>query len=134
MKRSSPDFINNKKKADTTSLSTLLSSLVRQTSLIMDAAGGDESLIATMLTLQGKCDIKNCPTPLYLLNFGGFLCVGGFGRLLVNLNQGKKEVHYQYELSDKSAEDVVSAWAAVEKKGIFFWCKVVAGLFLMLVL
>jgi hypothetical protein len=57
---------------------------------------------------------------LHLLNLGGFFvlfCIGGFGRLLVNLNQGKKKVRYQYELSDKSVEDVVSAWAALKKKG-----------------
>jgi len=90
---SSPDLINNRETADTASLSTLLSSLIRQTSLIMDAAGDNKSLVATMLALQG-----------------------GFGRLLVNLNQGKKKVHYEYELSDKSVEDVVSAWAALKKK------------------
>jgi hypothetical protein len=88
-----PGLINNRQTADTSGLSTLLSSLVRQTSLIMDAVGGDDPLVATMLALQG-----------------------GFGRLLVNLNQGKKKVPYEYELIDKSVQDVVNAWAAVEKK------------------
>jgi len=89
---SASNLISNSQAVDA-GLITLLSALVRQTSLINDAAGDNQSLVLIILDLQG-----------------------GFGRLLVNLNQGRKNVGGKYELIDKSAQDVVSAWAAVKTK------------------
>lgn len=74
-------------------------------------------MIATILALQGTYR-------MFQHFFFAYDCIGGFGRLLVNLSKENINIRDQYEQVDKSVADVVNAWASLEKKGaspFYFW-------------